>query len=431
MTVIGDFAHRWRRGLALSLALLVVAAVGGCGLEDTRPESGAAGEGSTVARLSHPPPVPPCERFLPDERGNFIRWSRDGSSIVFYRPDGLYRVEADGPTVQLIDTEPTRGWHAFDLAPDGQHTVYSTCPKGSYDLVRARIDGASSQWLTIDPVTGTKFPAWVNRVSRDANFPAWSPDGARIAYTAGDLYTMTADGSGHRLIRTGAYALESAPPRWSPDSQQLAVTGYLTHERLVRALYTVGADRSNRRVLATGVVSAPTWSPDGHWLAYARVHRGDVILAAIRADGTDERLVTTIWDWDSAYPYPWRGERLRGVWVRTLAWSPDGNHLLYSCGNHLCVVTSEGRFVGRTPVVVAEGNIGAWSPDGRRIAVTGLGLGDQVLYTIAPDGGQMCYLVVARYDQANRNVVERVWRLVFGLEAEYPLVAVRDCGAAA
>ena len=216
-------------------------------------------------------------------------------------------------------------------------------------------------------------------------------------------------------------------PQWSPDSQRLAVTVNTGAPRVGRVyrspvVYTVGADGSDPRRLVSGVVSAPSWSPDGQWLAYARINRGDVILAAIRADGTDERQLASIAQ---------VGWTASNIWVRTVAWSPDGAHLLYSCGPNLCVVKTDGRFVGRTPVTLLGDNMGAWSPDGTRIAVTGLELGDQALYTMTPDGGQVCFLVVARYDQATRNVGERLWRRIFGLEAEYPLVAVRDCEAAA
>ena len=129
-----------------------------------------------------------------------------------------------------------------------------------------------------------------------------------------------------------------------------------------RAVYMVGADGSDPRRLVSGVVSAPSWSPDGQWLAYARVSGGEVILAAIRADGTDERHLATIAGWERTIRNPRHVGIPRYAWIRTLAWSPDGAHLMYSCNPHLCVVTTDGRPVGRTPVELSGGNMGTWSP---------------------------------------------------------------------
>ncbi len=429
MAAAGLRVHPWLSFAAAGFAFLLVMFVAGCESPD---ESATNVDPVRSDYFSYPREsrLPPCAPFLPEERGNFVRWSRDGSAIVFQRGDKLYHTVADGSAVRLIDTEPTTGWHAFDLSPEGRQIVYSACPnldgnRYVFRLARANIDGTA--------------PKILSRNHDSKGFPSWSPDGAWIVFRKGapDLYVMAVNGSEQREIATGGGGVETAPPQWSPDSQRLAVTAFMPDQKrgtpVRRAVYTVGVDGSDPRELVADVVSGPTWSPDGQWLAYARVSRGEVILAAVRADGTDERWVATIEDWGWAYSRRTgrAADDPRNAWIRTLAWSPDGAHLLYSCGPNLCVVRTDGRFVGRTPVTLLGDNMGAWSPDGTRIAVTGLELGDQALYTMTPDGGQVCFLVVARYDQATRNVGERLWRRIFGLEAEYPLVAVRDCEAAA
>lgn len=431
MAAAGLRVHPWLSFAAAGFAFLLVMFVAGCESPD---ESATNVDPVRSDYFSYPREsrLPPCAPFLPEKRGNFIRWSRDGSSIVFQWADKLYRTAAAGSAVRLIDTEPTESWHAFDLSPDGRQIVYSACHSLDVDrvdryvfrLARANINGMA--------------PKILSRNHDSRGFPSWSPDGAWIVFRKGapDLYVMAVNGSERREIATGG-AVETAPPQWSPDSQRLAVTAFMPDQKrgtpVRRAVYTVGVDGSDPRELAAGVVSGPTWAPDGQRLAYARVYRDDVVLATIAADGTDERWVATIEDWGWAYARRTgrAADDPRDAWIRALAWSPDGAHLLYSCGPNLCVVKTDGRFVGRTPVTLLGDNMGAWSPDGTRIAVTGLELGDQALYTMTPDGGQVCFLVVARYVQATRNVGERLWRRIFGLEAEYPLVAVRDCEAAA
>ena len=437
VNAIGRFGQRLRFGLAVSLALLVVAVMSGCEPRDGSPGRQGTPQASSQSDDWGREGAPaPCERFLPERRGNFIRWSRDGSLIVFYRDEDLYRVAADGSAVRLIETLPeeTVGWHAFDLAPDGQQIVYSSCRVQSeytytHDLWLAGIDGR-------DPRRLTNLPSW------DANFPAWSPDGTRIAslLDSSRVLVTALDGSGSRRIDFGDdITLEWAAPEWAPDSQRLAVTavrhqiGQSAGTPPERAVYTAGADGFDSRSLGSNVVSAPAWSPDGRWLAYARAYRGDLILATIRADGTDERLVTRIEGWESgvyADADGWHDPRR--AWLRIVAWSPDGAHLLYSCGRHLCVVTTDGRPVGRVPAFLRDGNMGAWSPDGMRVAVTGLGLDNSVLYTIARDGTQLCPLVEqkAQYVAPRRNGFQRLWRQIFGGESDHPLVAVGDCEAA-
>ena len=440
MTTPGAWSHGWRALFTASLALLFLAVTLGCGSQDKRLTTGTAGPASREARVSRfPPPPPRCDPLANQVRGNFVRWSRDGSSIVFYRVDGLYQAAADGSAVRRIDTEPTMGWHAFDVAPDGRQVVYSGCrikevrdgygtayPHLEYELVRTNIGGG---WPT--------FPWWPQEIAVNdysGTFPSWSTDGTRIAFHSGDsgLIVKSVERSQLHDQETVLIAKRiDGAPQWSPDSQRLAVTVNTGAPRVGRVyrspvVYTVGADGSDPRRLVSGVVSAPSWSPDGRWLAYARINQDDVILAAIRADGTDERQLANI------AQVGWTGSI---IWVRTVAWSPDGAHILYSCDQNLCTVTLDGRPAGRTPSH-AWGTMGAWSPDGSRFAVAirpGGWPRDEVLYTVAPDGSQRCPLVRlnTEYVAPTRNVVERLWRTIFGGEKDHPLVPVRDCGAAA
>ena len=460
---------RWRRVAAVTLALLGQVIVAGCVEYQDIPEywPGPRGQGVKTRDFI-------CEPSGPKTRGNFVKWSRDGATIVFYHfepqnelADALYQAAANGSAVRRIETlpgsasvaralgenpasGPGSGWHAFDVAPDGTQVVYSTCATKQlwgesgdnrkvrvadlrdyhriseiqffYSLVRARTDGTESRRLG-------------RVVVGEANYPSWSPDGTRIALQSHGLVTMAADGSSFQRIEIERYAsftepkwlLERAAPQWSPDSQRLAVTAeFQGRPPFWRAVYTVGANGTDPRRLVNGVVSGPTWSPDGTRLAYARLSgkHNDIVLATIAADGTDERYVTTIEN---------RGSR--DAWIRTVAWSPDGAYLLYSCDLHLCVVRPDGTPVGRTPVGFSGGSMGAWSPDGTRFAVGGIGSASngshEVVYTMAPDGGRRCPVVIDSGVVAiHRNPFELIGRMLFGAEQDHPMIAVGGCEAA-
>lgn len=56
--------------------------------------------------------------------------------------------------------------------------------------------------------------------------PAWSPDGANLAYAAGgDIWMMNANGTGKTKLARNGY--QAAPqPTWSPGGNQIAFTAY-------------------------------------------------------------------------------------------------------------------------------------------------------------------------------------------------------------
>jgi Tol biopolymer transport system component len=141
----------------------------------------------------------------------------------------------------------------------------------------------------------------------------WSPDGRQIAFEAdprrGDhrIYVINADGSDLRQIIDGE-GRDSAPA-WSPDGQWIAFARWTD-------LWLVRPDGAEAHVLlVTG--NLPTrqvvWSPDSQRIAFLRVateagFRRDEVWAVNR-DGSEPRLLHSL-------------ERPADTLV-DLAWSPD------------------------------------------------------------------------------------------------------------
>ena len=394
-----------------------------------------------------------------------LQWLPDGSGVLFTNGTRLYTAAADPPGLQLlhdaageIAVETTGGdWTgrgitgalyrsdltddsevtsdgpvrfaaerltAASIAADGSRIAVAVCRKPAEGqtygaLAEGDLDvPAGTIWIAIirdlhEIIVWHRGRGTTERLAIGGR-PTWSPDGQRLAFLSYYDHTTGAR-DGVRLnvldINDGqvwevAHSAFGAP-QWSPDGGRIA---FVHGQGPMRAAFTPGnvlrvvtADgvHGSQVEVAVDVVSDPAWSPDGRRLAFAKADGDDVALFTMAADGADLQRIATV-EIRRPYRAPWRPTY---AWVPLVAWSPDGAHVLYTCGAHVCVVTTDGTPVGQSPVPLPNGSLAAWSPDGTRIAVGTVGLnrssvsvrsGRQVvLYTMAPDGSEARVLVAA------------------------------------
>ncbi len=143
----------------------------------------------------------------------------------------------------------------------------------------------------------------------------WSPDGKKVAFGAyvpsadsTALYVVDADGTDlHQIVPTATGAVSA---QWSPDGEWIAFT---SRPRSHPQVWRVHPDGSDLQKLTDGTDGsnslAPTWSPDGSKLLYAKDEDGvldtDTVgrwsLWTMNADGTGPtRLTDTTgaeWHW--------------------------------------------------------------------------------------------------------------------------------------
>ena len=433
---------KWHKhSLVVALAIVVCLGLTACAQE--------LGEGSAQVAQTSPKPSPqptvsptpaprtrptvPCGPPTGEElyefspfSDTFLEWTPDGSQLMFSYNTEVWFVDVAGANLRLlVDADPHSnyrflyGFHA-DISPDGSQVVFSTCDypwdaqssaarrgntlhsqpvfsPDNYDIALIDIDGGAPQRLTKSRYLD--------------HFPAWSPDGTRIAYihfldsTRQGIYlrtvrTMAADGSEVKEIG-GTRELEIAAARlvWSPSGDNLAILEQ-DWENWPRqfTLYIALADSSELQKVAENVVSDTAWSPDGQQIALARLVGEEVGLYTLAADGSDLKLITAITDLDLELYVIWtRDFRL---WTGTVAWSPDGSKLVYSCLQGACLIdVKTGQSIGLIPGIPDwfHSHVVAWSPDGTRIAIYTPGNErDNIpwrLFVVNPDGSNLRDLV--------------------------------------
>ncbi|MFO1533941.1 MAG: TolB family protein, partial [Thermoplasmatota archaeon] len=156
-------------------------------------------DGSNDTRLTNNP----AEDSLP-------AWAPDGSKIAFSsrRTDPAADVMLMNPdgtgVVDLTNSPGEDAWATW--SPDSKQLAFHSRldDPGGEEIYRINVDGTGRTRLTFNIVPGD--PA----TSFDV-FPAWSPDGTRIAFVSDrdglrHIYAVAADGSGLGRQRGGTYA---------------------------------------------------------------------------------------------------------------------------------------------------------------------------------------------------------------------------------
>jgi Tol biopolymer transport system component/beta-lactamase regulating signal transducer with metallopeptidase domain len=338
-----------------------------------------------------------------------IGWTPDGKSLLFVSDRtgtrGIWRIRIEAKKAQgapeLVKRE-MGAWEPLGLTRNG--ALYYAQQSGIMDVYVADLDPATGKLLAP--------PQPANPRLEGANCaPAWSPDGRYLAYLSAERKALRYGiGDRARILSilaveggdTREFALKEAiyQPSWSRDGRALLVVGGGV-SRIDAQTGTANAipNTGNRR----GEVY---WSPDGETIFFREsggiktrdlgtgrdkeLHRADGIRTlAVSPDGRQlafqaKDRETQAW---ALKVMPVAGGEPRELLrvkeseqIATVAWMPDGRHLLFARGSWQMDPRKRAAEVWRIPVAggapqrlgLAMDRLRGLSvhPDGRRIAFT-------------------------------------------------------------
>ena len=252
-----------------------------------------------------------------------------GSQIVFISREwnphgGIVVINSDGSAPQSLKSPPNANWPAW--SPDGKKIAF-IADLGQLFVMDA--DGRNLERLRWNMPLRAR--------------PAWHPNGTKIVFTKFDEITvLDIETKAETRVLFHGWDNGFRDAVWSPDGKQIAFT--IRHDRQ-NDIYVIDVNGGKLRRLTDNDFNeaAPAWSPDGHRIAFYSNRGGRGICLMDAANGRNFRRIS-----DDGETYP--------------SWSPTGTHIAFSLIGEGKVGVMKAN--GGERQILFRGGQPSWRPDG-------------------------------------------------------------------
>ncbi len=305
-------------------------------------------------------------RYLP---GGYLAYVSQGT--VFVAPFDVKALKLTGtaiPVLQNVSSDLSNGGAQFAISRTGT-TVFSAGTSQDQDLNISLLNRKGEATILMKDQPDASSPRfspdgkriafqknngiWIYDIARGiaspvtlensvASYPVWTPDGKRLTYsrprsssegTGQGIYWARADGSGDEQPLTPDNVLNAYPSAWSPDGKTLAFQRLSPKDGSCCEIWTLTLDKDGKpeaprqfvnNQSAAGqnylTVDFPTFSPDGHWLAYTGQQYGAPQIYVVPYPGPGGK-------WQISSQLGWEAH-----------WARNGRELFFATGTQMVSV---------------------------------------------------------------------------------------------
>lgn len=257
----------------------------------------------------------------------FNRLEPEPTSIILYSKK---RINSEGWSIYSRSLEDltekmvipvNRGMGEYNpaISPDGSTMVFNTYRYGGWKLAIYNLK--SGQTI---------------RITKGANYftnAQYSPDGQKIVYEKNigrstHICIADRDGQNETILTNDQQSMENRIPVWTTDGKSII---YYSERNKVNDIFQLDIESRNEINLSQnkeGNDFAPSISPDGEQIAFFSDRNGHLDLYTLNLKTKELVLLTeALQNENNRYNY---FKDANTYWIFKSAWSPDGNHIVFS-----------------------------------------------------------------------------------------------------
>ena len=257
-------------------------------------------------------------------------WLPDNRHLVL----AATSLSTSGSHLWIADLKQDRAWSLTrgpgsesypSASPDGRQVVFAT-GEPDYDVVETSLAGGATR-----PLLAT---------ARNESDPVWSPRGTSYAYVTDrggqDEIWLGGSGTGDRPVITQRdfgddKTIMLGSPSFSPDGQRIAYQRSASKPiwplRIWISQTAGGPPVPLVPAAHEGYQGAPTWSPDGLWIAYTEWTDRQWTMAKVRVGSAEAPVVL----------------RTDGIPNATPSWSPNDDWITWETDQGFILVSPDGK----------------------------------------------------------------------------------------